>query len=144
MSSDNRPLLIDDHLCFGCGSLNPIGLKLTFTWDSDRYQTQWLPDAVYQGWAGRVHGGMLALVLDETLSRAALDRYGLEWVTAELTTRLIRPATIGVPLTVTGEIELVRRSLIVTRGEVLETKSGNLVASGRAKLMRAKGYAYHD
>ncbi len=131
-------LLDDDGFCFGCGPRNPIGLRLTFAWDGDTYSALWTPAPEHQGWAGRVHGGLLALVLDETLSRAALSRYGLEWVTAELVTRLVRPAWVGTPLRVEATLASVRRALIVCTGQVREEDGGRIVASGQAKLMRAK------
>ena len=80
-------VLENDGYCFGCGPSNPIGLKLAFQWNDDKYSALWTPVREHQGWAGRVHGGFLALVLDEALSRAALERHGLHWVTTELTTR---------------------------------------------------------
>lgn len=111
---------------------------MTFAWNRDAYETRWVPEPTHQGWAGRVHGGMIGLVLDETLSRAALSLHGHEWVTAELTTRLHRPADPGTPLLVRARVETVRRALIVCRGEVREEGSGLLVATGQAKLMRVK------
>ena len=129
--------LQNDGFCFGCGPLNPIGLKLTFDWDGDTYQTLWTPAREHQGWANRVHGGLLALVLDEALSRAALERHGLHWVTAELTTRLKAPAIIGETLRVTARIMAVRPRLIVCAGEVRTEAGGKLIATGHAKMMRA-------
>ena len=129
--------LQDDGLCFGCGPRNEIGLHLTFAWDADRYETRWTPAREHQGWADRVHGGLLALVLDEALSRAALERHGLHWVTAELTTRLKSPAQIGEPLLVRSQIVSVRSRLIVCTGEIWAETGNRLVATGLAKLMRA-------
>ena len=131
-------LLENDHYCFGCGTLNPIGLKLTFEWDGDRYSSLWTPQREHQGWAGRVHGGLLALVLDEVLSRAALEKHGLSWVTAELTTRLLQPARVGEPLRVTAWISSARPRLIVCAGEVRAVSDNRLVASGQAKMMQVK------
>lgn len=130
------PLLRDDSYCFGCGSENPIGLRLTFHWDGDTYVTRYVPERSHQGWAGRTHGGILALILDEVLSRAALDRHGLDWVTAELTTRLVKPAPIGRALIVRGKVASVRSRLIICHGEVLDEESGQIIATGSAKLMR--------
>ena len=93
---------------------------------------------IIQGWADRVHGGLLALVLDETLSRAALERHGLHWVAAELTTRLVRPASVGVPLVGQAWVERARPRLIVCAGEVREQDGGALVATGLAKMMPVK------
>lgn len=130
------PNLQDDGMCFGCGSQNDGGLHLSFHWDGEVYGTCWVPERRHQGWAGRVHGGLLALLLDEALSRAALERHGLHWVTAELTTRLKAPAHIGEALAVTARIIAVRPRLIICAGDV-RTEAGKLVATGQAKLMRA-------
>jgi acyl-coenzyme A thioesterase PaaI-like protein len=131
-------VLIDDGMCFGCGKDNPIGLKLTFEFDGEIYSTTYTPDKTHQGWANRTHGGMLALVLDELLSRVVLVQHGLDWVTVELTTRLVRPATVGRPLDVRTKIDTVRARLITASGEVVDRESGLIVATGSAKLMRAK------
>lgn len=138
MSDVLEDVLENDQYCFGCGPLNPIGLRLMFEWDGDRYSALWTPQREHQGWAGRVHGGLLALVLDEALSRAALEKHGLIWVTAELTTRLKRPATVGEPLRVTAWIETVRPRLIACAGEVRTVADNRLIAVGQAKMMRAK------
>lgn len=130
-------LLQDDGLCFGCGPRNTIGLKLTFAWDEDLYYTHWTPSSVHQGWAGRVHGGLLALVLDEVLSRAALERHGRHWVTAELTTRLKQPTPTGQPLRIEARIVTVRPRLIICEGDVRLDADGRVVASGQAKMMQA-------
>jgi len=129
--------LRDDGLCFACGPRNSIGLHLEFTWTGDVYSTRWTPTQEHQGWADRVHGGLLALVLDEVLSRAALERHGLYWVTAELTTRLRCPARIGDALVLTAQVVSVRPRLIVCEGEIRTEIGNRLIASGQAKLMRA-------
>ncbi len=130
-------ILQDDGLCFGCGPQNAIGLKLTFAWNGDTYYTRWTPAREHQGWASRVHGGLLATALDEVLSRAALERHGLHWVTAELTTRLKKPAMVGEPLRIEARIVAVRPRLIVCEGAVRTEAEGALIATGQAKLMRA-------
>ncbi len=135
MTSD---VLENDGYCFGCGPQNPIGLHLSFEWDGDKYSALWTPRREHQGWAGRVHGGLLALVLDEALSRAALEKHGLSWVTAELSTRLKLPARVGEPLMVTAWIETVRPRLIACAGEVRTMPDNRLIATGQAKMMQAK------
>ena len=129
--------LQDDGFCFGCGPRNPIGLQLAFTWDGDVYGTIWTPKQEHQGWADRVHGGLLALVLDEALSRAALERHGLHWVTAELTTRLRRPAALGGALKIAARIVTVKPRLIVCEGTIRTLSDNAVIAEGQAKLMRA-------
>ena len=131
--------LTDNNYCFGCGSQNPIGLGLQFEWNDNAVcSAQWTPQPEHQGWAGRVHGGLLALVLDEALSQAALDTHGLHWVTAELTTRLHAPAAVGRLLRATAWIVSARPKLIVCAGEVRSVPEDTLVAAGTAKMMRPR------
>ncbi len=131
--------LVDDGYCFGCGPQNPIGLGLTFHWNGKVHEALWTPKQEHQGWADRVHGGLLALVLDEVLSRAALETHGLHWVTAELTTRLHAPAAVGEPLRVTAWVVSARPQLLVCAGEVQTAAGSRRIASGSAKMMRAAG-----
>jgi acyl-coenzyme A thioesterase PaaI-like protein len=135
---DSEPLLRDDGMCFACGKNNPIGLRLEFDWDGERYSTRYVPDPAHQGWAGRTHGGFIALVLDEVLSRVVLTTQGMEWVTVELSTRLVRPIPTGRPVDVVGRIESVRSKLITAVGEVIDVETGQTVATGHAKLMKAR------
>ena len=53
-----------DDMCFACGRKNPIGLKLQFHFDGDDYVTTFEVRPEHQGWAGIVHGGLLATALD--------------------------------------------------------------------------------
>jgi acyl-coenzyme A thioesterase PaaI-like protein len=130
-------MLVDNGYCFGCGAANPIGLKLKFSYDVTKgeYSTVYVPLQEHQGWADRVHGGLLALVFDEVLSRVALTTLDMNWVTAELTTRMIRPAHIGKPLTFKARIVSQRSRLVLTSAEAVDEDS-TVVATASAKLMK--------
>ena len=58
--------------CFVCGVRNDAGLKLQFRREDDLVVAEFLPQTQFQGFPGVVHGGILASLLDETLSRTAL------------------------------------------------------------------------
>lgn len=131
-------LLRDDGMCFACGKDNPIGLHLTFDWDGEVYSTRYVPDPAHQGWAGRTHGGFIALVLDEVLSRIVLTTQGMEWVTVELSIRLICPIPVGRAVDVQARLDDVRSRLISASGKVVDVDTGKLLATGQAKLMKAK------
>jgi acyl-coenzyme A thioesterase PaaI-like protein len=132
-------MLVDDNYCFGCGANNPIGLRLKFEHNqlTGEYSTVYVPAIEHQGWVGRVHGGLLALVFDEVLSRVALTTLGMHWVTAELTTRMILPAMIGEPLLVRARIDS-HRSRIALTSAVAEYLDGRVVAKASAKLMKPR------
>lgn len=138
MTEPNRPELPlnDDNYCFACGKENPIGLHLEFTWDPETgdYCSVYTPAREHQGWERRTHGGFIALVFDEVLSRVVLAKRGLRWVTAELTMRLVRPALVGETLHFRARIESERSRLTVAVAEAT-LADGVLVATGQAKMM---------
>ena len=117
-------------LCFGCGQKNPIGLKLSFYRDGKMARAEFIPDKLYQGWRGIVHGGIIATALDEALSHAAhFD--GVECITAEMAVRFKRPAKVEEPLIITASITRKTRKLIETEAKAV-LKDGTVVAEGTA------------
>ncbi|MBN1188565.1 MAG: PaaI family thioesterase [Dehalococcoidales bacterium] len=88
--------LKDYDMCFGCGKANPIGLKLQFSWD-ERTQTagaDFTPGENLQGWAGYLHGGITACVLDEAMGWVALFT-GNSNVTAKMQVRYKQMVPVG-------------------------------------------------
>jgi len=132
-------MLVDDGYCFGCGENNPIGLQLKFdrSEETGDYSTLYVPKVEHQGWVGRVHGGLLALVFDEVLTRVALTAIGMHWVTAELTTRMLQPAVIGEPLLFKARIDKHRSKIVLTSAEAIDNQ-GRVIAIATAKLMRPR------
>ncbi len=61
-----------NNICFGCGQDAEVGLALSFLHDSDNGSVQsWLtPPALMQGRQGWMHGGFVALLLDEIMGKA--------------------------------------------------------------------------
>jgi uncharacterized protein (TIGR00369 family) len=57
--------------CFGCGEANPVGLHLKFFLDQGGTVVcnAVIPDT-YEGPPGYAHGGIIATLLDETMSKA--------------------------------------------------------------------------
>ena len=56
-----------DTMCFGCGRDNPVGLHLHFRTDEDGCYTSFVPQPVHQSYDGRMHGGLISTLLDETM-----------------------------------------------------------------------------
>ncbi|RSL14730.1 acyl-coenzyme A thioesterase PaaI-like protein [Edaphobacter aggregans] len=60
--------------CFGCGPANPQGLHLVFTTDTSNPDipvatTQFQLDRLHEGPPGYIHGGIVATLLDEAMSK---------------------------------------------------------------------------
>lgn len=129
----------DDHHCLVCGSENPIGLKLQFQVVDGALRTHWVGDKRFQGYADVVHGGMISLILDETMVNLPWKRDGVAVVSAELTTRLLAPARIGERLSFIAEAGDTTKKVIMTQGRCLG-EGGRLIAQATAKCVRVKNH----
>jgi acyl-coenzyme A thioesterase PaaI-like protein len=90
--------------------------------------------ARYQSWAGVVHGGLVALMLDEAVGWAAWHA-GLPGVTGKLEVRYRQPLKIGERVRVSGRVEKVRRTLVYTTARITRLADGATVAEASATLM---------
>jgi acyl-coenzyme A thioesterase PaaI-like protein len=116
--------------CFGCGTDNPIGLKLKFEPDGKGIKSVFTPDERYQGWPGYLHGGIVGCLLDEVMSNAAYQQ-GIRCITAKYEARLKRLIPIGEPLTITSHITRKTRKVIECTSAV-KLSDGTVAAEGNA------------
>jgi acyl-coenzyme A thioesterase PaaI-like protein len=123
------------RMCFVCGEANPAGVHVRFYEQEDgSVLARFTPEDQHQGYPGRMHGGVITAVMDETMGRAIMTRYGdnIWGVTAELTVRFRQPVPIGVELTAVGRITEERRRLFEGQGEMyLPDGSVAVEASGK-------------
>jgi acyl-coenzyme A thioesterase PaaI-like protein len=87
--------------CFGCGGANPRGMRLVFELDEEnqRVRGHFQIPAEYQGSGGWVHGGIIALVLDEAMGKVNRFRQA-HAVTADLQVEYLRPMRVEQDLVV--------------------------------------------
>ena len=90
--------------CFGCGQANAAGLRLEFLLAEDGGVVT-LPTVAdrFEGHPGYLHGGIIATLLDEAMSKGARAR-GLTTMTRKLEIEYMRPAPSGAPLRVEGRV----------------------------------------
>lgn len=127
---------IEDGTCFGCGQDNAIGLRLHFEVVEDGVQAQFVPGRQFQGYAGLLHGGLVATILDEALAWAVIHKYGLA-VTGEMWLRHRRPVPVGEALRISGRVLRRRLSLVEAEGLIADA-GGRTLAEGRGKFMLVK------
>ena len=125
-----------DGRCFGCGPLNEDGLQLTFVPEGEASATEFEVPARYQSWKGVVHGGMVALLLDEAVGWAAWHR-GHPGVTGKLEVRYRLPLRIGERIRLAGRVERIRRNLVYASASIVRVADGATVAEATATLMEA-------
>lgn len=121
-------------MCFACGKGNPIGLKLDFRFEGDEYVTDFEVKPEYQGWAGIVHGGLLATVLDETMARLLWEKE-LNAITGRLNVRYHDRVSVGESVTVRARITRNRSPVIETSAEASKA-DGTVVAEASAMSMQ--------
>ncbi|HEX6122996.1 MAG TPA: PaaI family thioesterase [Ktedonobacterales bacterium] len=121
--------------CFGCGMRNETGLQLVFRHEGDEIITEFTPDARFQGFPGVAHGGILATLLDETLSRTATAE-GRWMMTGRLEIRYRQAAPLGRPLRVAARTVSSRSRMIAAEGEIrLADEPETIIADARGTFL---------
>ena len=135
LAPDGRRYAFADHNCFACGGTNAIGMRLRIELGEGSESTEWLPGDDFVGWTDKVHGGIVATLLDEVMAWApsSFDSWA---VTAELNVRYRSPAALGEALVAHGRVTARRRRIYEVSGEV-RTVDGRVVAEGRGLYLGA-------
>ncbi len=123
-----------DGRCFGCGPANDEGLRMRFEPTPDGAVCEFDVPARYQSWQGMVHGGVIALMLDEAVGWAAWHT-GHPGVTGRLEVRFRRPLRLGDRVRVVGRVERVRRTLVYASASCDLLSDGSRVAEANATVM---------
>ena len=126
--------VVFDGRCFGCGADNPDGLQLRFDQVDGTAVTELEVPSRFQSWQGVVHGGMVALMLDEAISWAAWNA-GRPGVTGRLEVKYRQPLHVGERVRLTGRVDNLRRTLVYATAFIDRIADGGRVAEATATLM---------
>jgi uncharacterized protein (TIGR00369 family) len=98
-------------------------------------RTTWVGGDDYVGWSDKLHGGMIATLLDEVMAWApsSFDSWA---VTAEISIRYRSPALPGETLVAEGRVVERRRRIYRVSGEV-RGDDGRVVAEGSGRYLGA-------
>lgn len=135
VDDSGRRYAFADHHCFACGRDNPIGMRMRIELGEGSARTEWVGGEDYVGWSDKLHGGIIATMLDEVMAWAP-SSYDSWAVTAEMTVRFRSPALPGERLEATGRVVERRRRIYEVRGEVLGA-DGRVVAEGTGRYLGA-------
>jgi uncharacterized protein (TIGR00369 family) len=94
----------------------------------------------YQGYAGLVHGGIIATILDEAMMRCLLA-HGITALTAQLQVRYKKPLPVGLKVDVRAWIRARRPPLCEMRATIMDGAS--IIAFARARFMDNPHAALH-
>jgi uncharacterized protein (TIGR00369 family) len=128
---DSSPLP-NYELCYVCGHANPKGLGVRFRVEGDTVTTRYRPDPLHAGYPGRLHGGVIAALLDETMGWAPCVVTGRFCLAVELNVRYLKSAPPERELIVVGRADSVDNRIWEASGEVRDDE-GTVYARGKGR-----------
>jgi uncharacterized protein (TIGR00369 family) len=123
--------------CFGCGQANPHGLHLEFHLAADQSVVcvPTVPDT-FEGPYGYLHGGIIATLLDETMSKAVRAR-GFTAMTRHMEVDYLRPVPSAATLRLEGRITRNEGRKHWTEAKILDAK-GILLAQAKGVFIEVR------
>lgn len=125
-------------MCFVCGEKNDYGLHAKF-YETDARELVALinPTEQHQGYPGRMHGGIAATILDETIARSICNGKDEQiWgVTLELKTKYRKPIPLGQELKIVGRVTSEGNRSFEGSGEII-LPNGEIAVSAEGKYMK--------
>ena len=128
----------NSKMCLVCGLQNDFGLYTSFyELENGELLAIFKPRKEHQSYPGRLHGGIVSTILDETIGRAIMishaDRF---WgVTVEITIRFKQPVPLDHELRVIGRITRDAKKIFEGTGEIL-LADGSVAAEAHGKYMK--------
>ncbi len=108
--------------CFGCGRMNPIGLKLDIFWDDEKREafSDFVLAKEYEGFEGVIHGGIVCTICDELCWWCIAADLKKCTVTAEMKVTFRRPMSSGKTYKGVAKVQKVQGRRIVAVCEIRE------------------------
>jgi uncharacterized protein (TIGR00369 family) len=133
-----QPLLhTAQNRCFGCGEANPIGLRLKFLLAKDgSVLCQANFTDVFEGPTGYLHGGIIATILDEAMSKSVRAR-NITAMTRYMEVNYLRPVPSGAPLRLEGRVLRNEGRKHWTEARIFNT-AGDLLAHSKGLFIEIK------
>jgi acyl-coenzyme A thioesterase PaaI-like protein len=128
----------NSKMCFVCGLQNDFGLHASFfETDANELVALIKPTEKHQSYPGRMHGGVAAAILDETIGRAiANGKDDQVWgVTLELTTKFRKPIPLDQELKIVGRVLVDGPRFFEGTGEIV-LENGDIAVSAAGKYLK--------
>ena len=117
--------------CFGCSSINPVGLKLDFIEGVNEVYADFILSENFESYPGLLHGGIVATILDEAMGQAILAKSGNMGLTLGLRVRFNSICESNTLYRVVGQICKNDSQIIKTDATLLDANK-DIVAYGEA------------
>ncbi len=129
---------VDDGHCYVCGRSNPEGMHVAIERKGRNVEASFRAEKRHQGYRGILHGGFLAMLIDEVLVWLPYHVLGVWSVTAEISVRLVKPVMVGARVRVRAFFleEPAPRARVFRVGAECSVEDGTVVARGEGKCVR--------
>ena len=143
---DTRYVQLQKNYCFACGTNNPDGMKLKFSYDekSNSFVSKFKLGKRYTGPPGHCHGGIIATILDEAMGKVNKVRQVIA-LTSEITVKYLKPVPLRQPLrvvsrevSVTGRKHTNMAEILNEDGQVLARSLGLFIAIDPTRFAEGK------
>jgi uncharacterized protein (TIGR00369 family) len=126
---------LPENACFGCGGRNSRGMKLAFEQDDLRQRIvgRFQLGEDFHGGSGFLHGGIIAVLLDEVMSKACRF-HGEHAVTADLRVEYLKPIRVNQEIVVEGFVARRDGRQLYHEGEI-RNGAGDLLARGQGRFV---------
>ena len=123
--------------CFGCGPANATGLQLEFLLAEDG-SVVCLPTVPhrFEGPSGYVHGGIIATLLDEAMSKA-VRASGRTSMTRQMEIDYLRPVPSGAAIRIEGRVVRSEGRKHWTEAKIMNAK-GTALAQGKGLFIEIR------
>ncbi len=127
----------NSRMCLVCGVENKLGLKASFyELDNNELVAIFKPVDEHQSYPERLHGGIAATILDETLGRAITIEEETIWgVTAELNIKYKKPVPLDQELKVVAKITRNTSRMFEGEGKIL-LANGDIAVTATGKYIK--------
>jgi len=125
------------NTCFGCGPANPAGLQLKFfvRGDGSVVCSANIPDR-FEGLYSYLHGGIIATLLDEIMSKAVRAR-GLSGMTRHMEIEYLRPVPSKTPIQLEAHLSHTEGRKHWVQGCVMSER-GTVLARGKGLFVEVR------
>lgn len=124
--------------CFACGLENQFGLKSRFyQLESGVLVALFTPSFEHQGYPGRLHGGLAATILDETIGRTVLNHHETQvWgVTLEFSMKFRKPVPLDQQIKVIARVTGENKRTFTGAGEIV-LSDGSVAIEGSGRYLK--------
>jgi len=128
----------NSKMCFVCGLENKFGLKSRFyELENGELMAVFQPAQEHQGYPGRLHGGIGATILDETIGRAIMlsETTNIWGVTVDFSMRLRKPVPLDREVRVVARVTKTGKRTFEGTGEII-LEDNSVAIEGKGKYLK--------